>query len=48
MLEGHVNNKKSSSCVCTDSKPLKWNENAEKVFISAKNATAQATLLPEL
>ncbi|GFU70419.1 retrovirus-related Pol polyprotein from transposon 17.6 [Trichonephila clavipes] len=44
-LERDINKKKSHSSVLKSSKPLKWNENAEKASLAAKNAIAEATLL---
>ncbi|GFS67741.1 transposon Ty3-G Gag-Pol polyprotein [Trichonephila clavipes] len=44
-LEGHTNQKKSHSSVHKSSKPLTWNENAEKAFLVGKNAIEESTLL---
>ncbi|GFX98072.1 pro-Pol polyprotein [Trichonephila clavipes] len=40
-LEGHTNQKKSHSSVRKSSESLKWNENAEKAFLAAKNAIVE-------
>ncbi|GFW84459.1 retrovirus-related Pol polyprotein from transposon opus [Trichonephila clavipes] len=37
--------KKSHSSVRKSPEPLKWNENAEKAYLAAKNAIAEGTIL---
>ncbi|GFS79759.1 transposon Ty3-G Gag-Pol polyprotein [Trichonephila clavipes] len=41
----YTNQKKSHCSVRISSEPLKWNENAEQVFLTPKNAISEATLL---